>query len=257
MSDQSPATDPAPERGAETGGDARPSTGALNAVPSPDDRTLLTGHDVAAELLDDWRVMFDQLHARFATGDFATGLRLVAAIGEAAEEMDHHPDVDLTYGAVVVRLWSHDVGGVTMRDVRLARVIGDAAGRVGATAEPHRLATLEVALDTPDADAVRPFWAALLGYEETGEEQHVELRDPTGHGPTLWFQESGPRSPEGVEQRFHLDLRVPPEVAESRVRAAVAAGGTLVDDGCAPRFWVLADAQGNRACLTTWLGRGD
>jgi len=67
--------------------------------------------------------------------------------------------------------------------------------------------------------------------------------------------ESGPRSPHDVEQRFHLDVRVPPEVAESRVRAAVAAGGTLVDDGYAPRFWVLADAQGNRACITTWLGR--
>ena len=37
--------------------------------------------------------------------------------------------------------------------------------------------------------------------------------------------------------------------------AAVAAGGTLVSDAAAPAFWVLADPQGNKACLTTWQGR--
>ncbi|MDN4172754.1 VOC family protein [Nocardioides sp. SOB77] len=254
-----PGAQGGPHPGAQAHGEstAEPTTEAMNAAgdrEDRDDRTVLTGHDVEAELLADWRVMFDQLHARFATGDFATGLRLVAAIGEAAEAMDHHPDVELTYAGVVVRLSSHDVGGVTARDVRLAREVSDAAGRLGATPEPHRLSVLELALDTPDLEAVRPFWAALLGYEGT-DEVPDELRDPSGHGPTLWFQESGPRSPQDVEQRFHLDLRVPPEVAESRVRAAVEAGGTLVTDGYAPRFWVLADAQGNQACITTWLGR--
>lgn len=257
-----PGAQGGPHPGAQAHGEstAEPTTEALNAAPSGppgeerDDRTVLTGHDVEAELLSDWRMMFDQLHARFATGDFATGLRLVAAIGEAAEAANHHPDVELTYAAVVVRLASHDVGGVTLRDVRLAREISDAAGRLGANAEPSRLSVLELALDTHDAAAVRPFWAALLGYDGD-EDDSDELRDPAGHGPTLWFQESDPRTSGDVEQRFHLDLRVPPEVAESRVRAAVEAGGTLVDDGYAPRFWVLADAQGNRACITTWLGR--
>lgn len=233
------------------------STDAMNAATGGgphDDRTRLSGHDLEAELLDDWRLMFDELHARFATDDFATGVRLVSAIGEAAEELDHHPDVDLTYGAVVVRLSSHDVGGVTQRDVRLARLVTDAAGRVGATAEPHELSVLELALDTPDLEAVKPFWAAVLGYEES-DAAPDELRDPRGSRPTLWFQESGPRSTDAVEQRFHLDVRVPPEVAERRVQAAVEAGGTLVDDGRAPQFWVLADAQGNQACVTTWLGR--
>jgi 4a-hydroxytetrahydrobiopterin dehydratase len=39
------------------------------------------------------------------------------------------------------------------------------------------------------------------------------------------------------------------------VEAALAAGGTLVSDDRAPTFWVLADAQGNKACVTTWTGR--
>jgi 4a-hydroxytetrahydrobiopterin dehydratase len=44
-------------------------------------------------------------------------------------------------------------------------------------------------------------------------------------------------------------------VVEGRIAAAIEAGGELVDDTAAPAFWVLADPQGNRACLTTWQGR--
>ncbi|MGN6162223.1 MAG: VOC family protein, partial [Marmoricola sp.] len=56
-------------------------------------------------------------------------------------------------------------------------------------------------------------------------------------------------------QRFHLDLTVPPEVASERIAAAVAAGGTVVDDEVAPRFVVLADPQGNKVCVCTHVGR--
>ena len=48
---------------------------------------------------------------------------------------------------------------------------------------------------------------------------------------------------------------VPPEVAQERVAAAVAAGGSLVTDEYAPAFWVLADAHGNKACVCTSEGR--
>jgi 4a-hydroxytetrahydrobiopterin dehydratase len=44
-------------------------------------------------------------------------------------------------------------------------------------------------------------------------------------------------------------------VAQDRIAAALAAGGVLVSDEHAPRFTVLADAQGNKACITTGLGR--
>lgn len=39
------------------------------------------------------------------------------------------------------------------------------------------------------------------------------------------------------------------------VDAALAAGGRLLSDRVAPRFWVLADAEGNEACICTWQGR--
>ncbi len=219
---------------------------------SRDPKQTLTGHDVEAELLADWRVMFATLQARFRTGDFATGLRLVQQIGEAAEEMNHHPDLDLRYPTVHVRLSSHDVGGITQRDIDLARTITDLAGRLGAKADTDAVQVLEIALDAADAAAIRPFWAAVLGLEAP-EDVPDEVNDPSGILPSLWFQETDHH--ETPRQRFHLDVRVPPEVAERRVKAALAAGGTLVSDERAPTFWVLADAEGNKACVTTWLGR--
>ena len=60
----------------------------------------------------------------------------------------------------------------------------------------------------------------------------------------LWFQESGSDEP---RQRFHIDVRVPKEVAQQRIDAAVAAGGKVVDE--APTFVVLADAEGNKVCI--------
>lgn len=216
-----------------------------------DDRQVLSGHDVAAALLDDWRLMFAALHARFRTGSFAKGMAFVERIAAEAEQADHHPDVDLRYGFVQVRLSSHDVGGVTQRDVRLARIISELAAGLDLTPETGRLQMVEVGLDSADPAEIRPFWAAVLGLPESGEGD--ELVDPDGRLPTLWFQDTEPHDP--PRQRFHFDVRVPPEQAERRVRAAIEAGGTLVSDARAPRFWVLADAQGNKACITTWLGR--
>ncbi|NPC95641.1 4a-hydroxytetrahydrobiopterin dehydratase [Nocardioides sp. zg-DK7169] len=214
---------------------------------------MLDGPQVEAEGLTDWRVLFGRLHAFFQTPDFATGLAIVAETGALADEMDHHPDLDLAWGRVRVRLSSHDVGGVTARDVRLARAISEVAARHGATATPEVLSVLEIALDTADRAQVMPFWAAVLGLEPSAGDP-VELTDPHGVLPTLWFQDSEP-DPEVPAQRFHLDLRVPPEVVADRMQAALAAGGVLVSDAEAPRFWVLADPQGNRVCLTTWQGR--
>ncbi len=218
---------------------------------SPDDRVRLDGPAIEAEGLADWRVLLGVLHARFETGDFNAGVTLVQAIGAAADEMDHHPDVDLTYPRVVVRLSSHDVGGVTRRDVVLARAISEMATELGAAASPVESSALELALDTPDREAIRPFWLAVLGYEATDSPD--DIADPTGQHPTIWFQECEPH--EAPHQRWHLDLRVPPEVVDARIAAAVAAGGSLVSDDEAPRFWVLADPQGNQVCLTTWQGR--
>ncbi|MET1033855.1 MAG: VOC family protein, partial [Arthrobacter sp.] len=80
-----------------------------------------------------------------------------------------------------------------------------------------------------------------------------DIADPNGRVPLLWFQHTDAH--ETPRQRFHLDVWVPHDVAEERIEAAVAAGGTVVDAGQAPSFTVLADAEGNRGCVCTCLER--
>lgn len=217
-----------------------------------DDQQVLDGHAIAEALLDDWRLLFATLHARFRTGSFAKGVVFVDRIAAEAEKADHHPDIDLHYGFVRVRLSSHDVGGVTQRDIRLARVVSELADGLGLTPETGKLQAVEVGLDSADASEVKAFWAAVLGLKDS-DTYDDELVDPDGLLPTLWFQKTDPHDP--PRQRFHFDVRVAPDQAEQRVRAAIEAGGTLVSDARAPRFWVLSDKQGNKACITTWLGR--
>lgn len=219
----------------------------------PDPKRTLTELDLVGEDLPDWRMLIDRLHASFDTGDFVTAVRLVDAIAPAAEEMNHHPDLDLAYGRLDVRLISHDVGGVTSRDVALARTISELARTAGATPHPERTSVLELGLDTADEAQIRPFWAALLDYDTVDAWGELQLRDTTGRRPTIWFQPT--EAHDVPRQRWHLDLRIPPEVVEARIAAAIEAGGRLVDDTAAPAYWVLADPQGNRACLTTWQGR--
>lgn len=212
----------------------------------------LTFAEIEAAGLDDWRQLFSALHTRFRTGDFATGLALVNAIGALAEEANHHPDLDLRYPHLNVALMSHDVFGVTSRDVDLARAISAAAAELGVDADPSATSVVEIALDSPDYEAVKPFWRAVLGLDDSPAHDQ-ELCDLSGSLPTLWFQPTQPH--DEPRQRFHLDVRVPPEVAESRIAAALAAGGVLVSEARAPRFTVLADAHGNKACVTTGRGR--
>ncbi|OMH34215.1 4a-hydroxytetrahydrobiopterin dehydratase [Tersicoccus sp. Bi-70] len=212
----------------------------------------LTVSQILDASLTDWRRLAQGLHARYRTREFRTGLALVEAAGQAAEQADHHPDISLHYGSVEFRLLSHDAGGVTDRDVDLARRISEIAAGLGVEATPHKLALVELGLDTADVAALGPFWAALL----TGSAKNVDgedVVDRTGQTPLVWFQHTDPH--ETPRQRFHLDVWVPHDVAEERIAAAVAAGGTVVDDSPAPTFTVLADAEGNRACVCTCLGR--
>lgn len=72
---------------------------------------------------DDWREVDGRLVRTFPFPDFASGLAFVVRVGALAEEQDHHPDVHLRWGSVRLELWSHDAGGITDRDRRLADAI--------------------------------------------------------------------------------------------------------------------------------------
>mgnify|MGYP000577830842 CR=1 FL=1 len=177
---------------------------------------------------------------------------------EDAEAADHHPDVTLTYTDVVVTLVSHDVAGITSRDVALAREISRAAADLDVRSDVARLTQAELGLDTSAGAELAPFYAALLG----GEVVQGEAVDPSGQTPTVWWQEPGGAGddehalpPQPFEQRWHLDVWVPHDDAEARLQAVLDAGGRLVSDRAAPAYWVVEDADGNRSCICTPEGR--
>jgi 4a-hydroxytetrahydrobiopterin dehydratase len=222
----------------------------MSETGTPSDKTGLTGQQIQDAGLDGWRKVLNKLIVRFETGDFNTGAALVVKIAEAADEVNHHPDVDLRYPHLTVSLLSHDVDAITPRDIRLARKISELAADAGVSAADHAPDVIELALDTTNHENVRPFYEALLGYQPQAADDLVDGADRT---PSLWFQKTDSDAPD--RQRWHLDVSVPHDVAEARIQAAVDAGGKLVDAGQAPAFWVLEDPDGNRSCVCTWQGR--
>ena len=216
------------------------------------DKAPLNGRQILDEGLDGWRYVLNKLVVRFETGDFNTGAALVGKIAEAADEADHHPDVDLRYPHLTVTLMSHDVQAITARDIRLARRISELASEAGVGTAAHAPDVLEIALDTPDHGRLKPFYAALLGYEPNPK-YDVDLRDGADRNPSMWFQSTDSSADD--RQRWHVDVSVPHDDAEARLQAVLDAGGTLVSDERAPAFWVVADPDGNRSCICTWQGR--
>jgi 4a-hydroxytetrahydrobiopterin dehydratase len=213
--------------------------------------TAVTAQDAAAAPdLGDWRVVLGSLVAEFRAESFTAAAALVSAIAAAAEAADHHPDVDLRYpGHVRVSLMTHATGSLSTRDLELARTISALAADAGVRSHPGAGQALELTIDTMDEDRIRPFWAAVLGYQDLG----WIVVDPLRIGPRIWFQEMD--EPRRQRNRIHIDVSVPHDVAELRIAAALAAGGTLVSEAAARAWWVLADADGNEACITTWQDR--
>jgi 4a-hydroxytetrahydrobiopterin dehydratase len=207
-----------------------------------------------ADGVEDWRVVGEGACAYFRTGSFAAGARLVHAISQLAGLEDHHPDVDLRYGGVTVRLITitDDYYGLSERDVELARQISAVAREQGVPADPSAVQTVLVTIDALVGPEVMSFWRAVLGYADRGDSPE-DLIDPHFRGPSLWFQQMD--APRPQRNRIHIDVWVPHDQAESRIAAAVAAGGHLVSEQSAPAWWVLADAEGNEACVATWGGR--
>jgi 4a-hydroxytetrahydrobiopterin dehydratase len=214
--------------------------------------TAVTPAEFAAtDGVADWRYVFGAVRATFAAGSFPAAATLVAAISEAAERLVHHPDIDVRYpGDVHVAVRTHATGGLTTLDIDLARAVSAIAAEAGASPRPLSSQVTEIAIDTMDETAIRPFWAAALGYEVAGD---GSLYDPRRSGPSVWFQKM--EVPRTERNRFHLDISVPHDAADERIAAALAAGGTLVSDRRARAFWILADAEGNEACICTWQDR--
>jgi 4a-hydroxytetrahydrobiopterin dehydratase len=182
--------------------------------------------------------MLHRLVATFRAASYEDAAALVPRVAAVAGA-----DVDLRPpGVLHVTLPEEEVGG--------AEAISTLVAGAGLVSEPRTAVATELAVDALDIAAVRPFWRAVLGYVDDGDDA---VADPARIGPAVWFQQMD--APRPQRNRLHVDVTVPHDEAEARIAAALDAGGTLVSDRAARAFWVLADPEGNEACICTWQDR--
>lgn len=210
-----------------------------------------------------WRYLLGALRTSVPVGSLVQATEVAAGVVAACgSDADGHLRADIRSDRVVLTLQSLDQAALTACDVDLAHRVSAAVRSVGlrtepeiGTGAPRSVQLVEIAVDALDIAAVRPFWKAVLGYtDEAGADGPKDaIVDPVGQGPAVWFQQMDQPRPD--RNRIHFDICVPHDEAPRRIEAALTAGGRLVSASDAPAFWVLADIEGNEACVTTWQGR--
>ncbi|MGV8874309.1 MAG: 4a-hydroxytetrahydrobiopterin dehydratase [Rhodococcus sp. (in: high G+C Gram-positive bacteria)] len=84
---------------------------------------LLTDRDIQNAQLTDWTVVEKSLTRTAELASFRAAIETVNGVADAAEEADHHPDIDIRWRTVTFTLSTHSAGGLTQKDVDLARRI--------------------------------------------------------------------------------------------------------------------------------------
>lgn len=203
-----------------------------------------------------WRLVLGDLCTQVATGSLrqaADTAAALAALDSATAPLDGQGQLhlDVRPDRLMITLFGALVNGhASPASAAAAWGISARLRDLGLTPEPARAQITEIAIDALDIPAVLPFWRAVFGYVD---ESPYAIVDPSGRGPAVWFQQMD--APRPQRNRIHLDISVPHDQAAARLSATLAAGGRLLSDAEAPAFWVLADPEGNEACITTWQGR--
>ena len=87
--------------------------------------------EAALASLPDWGGDGSAIRRSVRAPSFAAGIRLVDDVAALADEIDHHPDIDIRWTTVTFALSTHSAGGVTERDLELARRIDEIVERHG------------------------------------------------------------------------------------------------------------------------------
>ena len=204
----------------------------------------------ASDALPTWRFLLQRMHLTVRAPDRATAFDFVARVGAVAASLGRTPDLDVRGDVVHLAVSTEPAGGVSDDDIAVGRAVDTVVADMGLVSQPGTLTVVEIAIDAMDIDAVRPFWDAVLGWDVIARD---DVQDPLRLGPAVWFQQMDEPRPQ--RNRIHLDVTVAHDEAPGRIERALAAGGHLVSDSRAPAFWILADPEGNEACVCTWQGR--
>lgn len=84
--------------------------------------TVLTGPELSAAIasLPEWKLNGNAIERSYEFANFVQAMEFVNRVAEAAEAVNHHPDITISYNKVKLSLTSHDSGGITQRDIRMA-----------------------------------------------------------------------------------------------------------------------------------------
>jgi hypothetical protein len=201
----------------------------------------------------DWRAVFGAMTYYPVASPVRAG-ELASAAATLAEEAGLPLLVDLRPAGVTIDSgkdqWEEDIAGT--RFVDLAGRIQTAARDLGLTADPTGVRFVQLCIDAVDIAAVRAFWTSVLGYRHDPRTFLTDIYDPRRLNPVIMFQDIDPSDTARRQHRnrAHLTLVVPPDRAETRVDAALAAGGRVVA-GDAPDRRTLVDPEGNELTVVT------
>lgn len=221
------------------------------------EHTRLSRTDASAAVTGlGWRYVLGEFRTEVLTGSLPLAADM-AGRAAALPGVEGHLRMDLRADRLLLSLQTAAMAAVTTRDAELARQLSALAEEFRLTTQPggeraRSVQVLEIGIDALDIPGIRPFWKAVLGYVDEDENGNG-LVDPLSQGPAVWFQQMD--APRPQRNRIHFDVSVPHDEAHRRIEATMAAGGKVLSDAEAPAFWVLADPEGNEACITTWQGR--
>jgi glyoxalase superfamily protein len=210
---------------------------------------LVPGGELSEETTD-WLTNFAAM-TFYPTTSPEQAVRLATAVAQIADDAGLPILVDVRPDGVTIDTgkdqWEDDEGAAKPSYLDLATRIQKAAGELGLSADLTRPRFVQLGFDAVDVPAVRAFWTALLGYEHDPRSFLTDIYDPRRLNPVLFFQQLDPADEPRRRQRnrIHLELAVPEDQAQSRIDAALAAGGRIVDR------YALADPEGNEVTLVT------
>ncbi|MEY4558387.1 MAG: hypothetical protein RL024_545 [Actinomycetota bacterium] len=199
-----------------------------------------------ADGLDDWVVLHGGPTAVFQTRTLADAAAMAQAIAQLPGLDGTPAHMSLVTQSLTIRL-TREVSNTEVEHIAIAREISKIAKSQGAIGNPRLVQEVQFAIAAkPDAIDLG-FWRAVLGYQPMLDDAGI---DPLGVSSSVWMQDLDSNKP--LRHAMHLDVSVAKEHAQSRVDAAVAAGGVIVDSSEAPSWWVLADRSGNKVCVVAW-----
>ncbi|NEA35785.1 VOC family protein [Streptomyces sp. SID13031] len=222
---------------------ADPEGNELDLVPGPE---LSDGPEAA-----DWWAMFGAM-VFYPTASAEQASRLAAAVAGLADDAARPLLIDLRPDGVTIDSgkdeWENDPASFAELAVR----IQTAAHDLGLSADPARLRFVQFGLDAVDITAVRAFWTTVLGYQHDPRTGLTDICDPRRLNPVLFFQPMDAADEERRRQRnrLHFELAVPAEQLQSRLDAAVAAGGRLLAAET-PAHRTITDPEGNELTIVT------